>query len=202
MDLLTDTQKAPEEKLGMFALYLNRRDADMAIKALTRNGYSSEDISLLAPSRGGAHNYVYEQQMHVIQGAVVGAVLGMVLLGFGGFFISQRGIFINTNNFGVPQTDSTMLITITGLFFGFVLGAATGALAGIGIPQTAPKRYGFYLKEGGIVLVVHLRKTMDRLLLNRILEKTQGTDIRVLNEDEIWSTIIPEKKKLLQSEFN
>jgi len=194
-----DAKSEEDENFGMFALYLKRNDADLAIRLLERNGFKPEDISLLAPQRNGARNFVYDQKYSLIQGAVIGAFIGAVLLGLAGLFFGAKGLFTTNpgyNNFGVGFAPITAAVAAS---IGLVLGAASGVLVGIGSPKSAAKRYGFYLKEGGIVLVVHLKDQADQLVVSRILEKTRGQDINILDQSKIWSIIIPEKKKLVYS---
>jgi hypothetical protein len=146
-----------EENFGMFALYLKRNDADMAVKLLERNGFKPEDISLLAPQRNGARNFVYDQKNSLIQGAVIGAFIGAVVLGLAGLFFGAKGMFTTypaSSSLGLGFSPVSAAVAAT---IGMVLGAASGVLVGIGSPKSAAKRYGFYLKEGGIFLVVNLK---------------------------------------------
>ncbi len=168
------------ESLGLFALYTTRVEAENAVKTLEQSGFLNDTVSLLAPSRSGHHDFIYRQSSSLLQGAAIGAVSGAVLLALGSVFV-----------------QGTMWSAFIGGLVGLVFGAAAGALAGIGSPKSAAKRYGFYLKEGGIVLVIHLQRAADREKIERILEQTKGQDITLLDESKIWSTIIPEKKKLL-----
>jgi hypothetical protein len=193
------TPKNEDENFGMFALYLQRNDADLAVRLLERNGFKPEDISLLAPQKNGARNFVYNQKNSLIQGAVIGGFIGAVLLGLAGLFFGAKGMFTTPPGFSSFGTGFSPVSAAVSASIGLVLGAASGVLVGIGSPKSAAKRYGFYLKEGGIVLVVHLKDEGERLLVSRILEKTRGQDINILDQSKIWSIIIPEKKKLVYS---
>lgn len=190
-----------EESFGMFALYLKKEEASVAVRLLERNGFKSDDISLLAPVQNGPRNFVYDQANSLFRGAVIGAVVGAVTLGLIGLFIGSSGLLPSTVVLGTHlkaiEGDFSPVAAAVLAGIGLVLGAAAGVLVGIGSPKSAARRYGFYLKEGGIVLVVHLRKESDRLLVSRILEQTRGQDINILDESKIWSTIIPEKRKLV-----
>ena len=186
-----DTEK---EGLGAFALYMNLKEAELAVGALERNGFSQSDISMLAPQKSGSHDFVYHQPPSLLMGALIGAIVGLVILGSVGFLFGLREVALTSPGLG---PESTLMTTVVFSLMGVVLGAACGVLVGIGSPKSAAKRYGFYLKEGGIVLVVHLKDAAEKLLVGRILEKTRGQDINVLEEAQIWSTIIPEKKRLV-----
>ena len=187
---------ADREGLGAFALYLERNEAERAVSALQRNGFSAADISLLAPQRSGSHDFVYHQPPSLLKGALIGGFVGLFLAGFVGFLFGSRQVS-TAGGFDPLHAQSPVLTVIVFSLIGLVAGVAFGILAGIGSPKSAAKRYGFYLKEGGIVLVVHLKNAAEKALVGRILEKTKGQDISVLEESKIWSTIIPEKNRLI-----
>jgi hypothetical protein len=186
--------EAKKTKLGVFALYTNQKEANNAVRALERNGFLKDDVSMLAPSLSGHHDFVYHQRTHVLDFALIGSFIGLVLFGTATFLFDTRMLFFNSaydqNFLGVGATP---LMAFVGVAAGLILGAAIGALVGIGSPVSAAYRYGFYLKEGGIVLVVHIKNMAKKNIINRILEKTNGHYINVLDEAQIWSTIIPEK---------
>jgi hypothetical protein len=181
-------------KLGVFALYTNQKEAETAMKALEKNGFLKDDLSMLAPSLSGHHDFVYHQRTHMLDFAAIGSFIGLVLLGTVTFLFDTRMLFFNSaydNNF--IGLGANPVMAFIGATAGLILGAAIGALVGIGVPISAAHRYGFYLKEGGIVLVVRLKNMAKKDIINRILEKTNGQDINVLDEAQIWSTIIPAK---------
>lgn len=186
---IQDTEK--NEKAA-FGLYITRREADWAVRRLEKNGFNREDISILAPQAYGHRNFVYEQRTNIREGALIGALAGFFILGLVGFIwgFGDRRVTENLLPFW-------FLTTGLGCFLGLLFGAASGALAGIGMPKSAAKRYGFYLKEGGIILSVQVRNEKDRARVNQILESTRAQDIAELKESEIWRTIVPEKKKLI-----
>ena len=189
--------ESTKESLGMFALYLQKTEAETAARSLEQNGFLPEDISLLAPVKSGGRNFVYNQSYSLIQGAVVGAAIGAITLGFVGLFFGSNGLARTAANFNQYGMQFSPVSAFVSALIGVVLGAAAGVLVGIGSPKSAAKRYGLYIKEGGIDLVVHLKKETDRLIVSRILEKTRGQEINILEESKIWSTIIPEKQKLV-----
>jgi hypothetical protein len=206
MEYLIENSFAPvnldssNKSIGTFALYTNRKDADLAVTALTHNGFEPSDISLLAPNKSGSRDFVYRQSSSVSQGAFIGAALGFILLGVLGFLFGTQDLAQGSTGVNIQGWHvSSALTTLAGALVGLIYGAVCGALVGAGSPKSAAKRYGFYLKEGGIVLVAHLKNEADSLVASSILEKTQGQDINILDESQIWSTIIPEKKRLVFS---
>ena len=181
--------------LSAFGLYTNSQEIEKAIDRLEKNGFARDDISMLAPERSGRHDFVYEQETSLKEGALIGAVAGILILGFAGFLWGMSG--------RAGMTDAMLpfwlISTSAGALLGLLFGAAAGTLIGIGTPKSVAKRYGFYLKEGGTVLTVHLKNKDERKRARQILQTTNAQDISVLKDSKIWSTIVPEKKKLVYS---
>lgn len=181
--------KVQQKKFSIFAMFLSRKNVRNAIKSLKNHGYLLKDISLLTPEKHANHDFVYQQDTSIKSGALVGAVTGFFILGIIGFIMGLK----DPAHLG---TASRIIYTVLGMLIGLVFGAASGALVGIGTPKSAAKRYNFYLKEGGIVLMLHLKNEDDGIEANVILEKAGGQDLVVLEESQIWSTIMPENKRL------
>ncbi|MBC7420258.1 MAG: hypothetical protein H7328_05970 [Bdellovibrio sp.] len=198
-NLFSNTTNQPMAAFGMF---IHHYDAQKAISRLEKNGFARDDISILAPQKSGRRDFVQQQKTSLKAGAVIGAVIGFFVLGFLGLVLGL-GTFtqflpINQTN-TTTSTPSWVLSSIIGAIIGVIYGAASGALVGIGTPRSAAKRYGFYLKEGAIMLSVNLHSEGDRARVNNILEQSSAQDISELNVSEIWKTIVPEKKKLIYS---
>lgn len=187
-----------EKEMSVFALYTNQTDVEVARITLIENGILSEDISMLAPTRGGGHDFVYRQHTQLFQGAVIGAILGFIAGGSAGFFVDMQALFFVDT--ALPplliEPYLPMSNVLWSAFIGLLLGACCGALVGIGTTASAARRYAFYLTEGGIILVVRLKNLAHQKIVSSILEKNQGQDINTLKEQKIWSTIIPEKRRL------
>ena len=134
METIIENKFAPvdvdaKDGLGAFALYLNRKEAEMAVNALERNGFSHSDISMLAPQKSGHHDFVYHQPPSLLQGALLGALVGLVLLGSMGFLFGSREVTMNAPGLG---PESTLMTTLVFSMMGVILGAACGVLVGIG----------------------------------------------------------------------
>lgn len=189
--------KIEAQHLATYGMFLDHRSATVAVHALKKNGFSEKDISLIAPQKNGQRDFVYQQRTSIREGSIIGATLGFFILGFVGFLIGLNVVSETQTGFVDSRGFPTWLLTsLIGAAIGIVVGAASGALVGIGTPRSAAKRYGFYLKEGGIMLTVSLHSEADRLRANHILEKTGAQDISILDESNTWSTVVPEKQKL------
>ena len=180
--------KILKKEFAIFAMFLNRKKAKAAVKDLVFHGFLKKDIFMLSPDKKGNRDFVYNQNTGIKLGIQVGAIIGFFLMGLVGFIIGAKNPF----HLGF---SSWIVDLVFGSIFGLIFGAVAGALVGIGTPMPAIKRYGFYLKEGGIVVMVHLKNEEDSVEAHSVLEKAGGQDISVLEESQIWSTINPSNKK-------
>lgn len=169
-------------------MFLTRGDAKKAVRALRRHGYQIEDITLLAPDKHGNRDFVYYLESNILTGVLVGAAVGFVLLGL-------TGILVGGNDRIQLGTSSWIFTSAMASLGGLLLGAAAGALAGIGIPKPAVRRYKFYLHEGGSVVMMHLKNEPDKGEAHAVLESAGGQDITVLEESHVFSAVVPENKK-------
>lgn len=173
---------------SVFAMYVSRSNAESAIESLRKNDFADEDISLLSPNKNGKRDFVYQQNTSIATGMMIGAISGFFLLGL-------VGLYMGANQPEELGMASWIVSTVLASLIGLLLGAACGALVGIGTPPAAGKRYGFYLSEGGSIVKVRVRNEDDRQLALQLMERTRGQDITVLKDSAVWSTILPEKRR-------
>ncbi len=107
-------------------------------------------------------------------GAAVGVFLGGLVGALGG-----AHMFFNDN------MTALMFCSLFGLFFG----AASGALVGIGTPQSLRQRYLDSLQEGCILLSVHDRGFVADKSIYQILEETGASEIAEAHEASTWQLL-------------
>lgn len=187
---VTKVKRKPHHReFSIFAMFMKSSEARKAVRSLRRHGFRSEDILMLTPDKHGSRDFVYHQESNVLTGVLVGAAVGFVLLGLTGILVGGN----DRIQLGMSSWIFTSAIASLG---GLLFGAAAGALVGIGIPKPAVRRYKFYLHEGGIVVMMHLRNEEDKGEAHAVLEKADGQDISVLEETHAWSVVLPENEKL------
>lgn len=181
--------KSHHKEIAIFAMFLNRKNVKNAVKSLTEHGFLASDIKVLSPEKNGSRDFVYHLDTNVKTGLLIGAAVGFILLG-------MVGIIIGANNRIQLGMQSWIMNSTLAALGGLIFGAAAGALVGVGIPKPAAGRYKFYLKEGGLVVMMHLKSEEDKGEAHFILESAGGQDITILEESQIWSAVVPENKKL------
>lgn len=188
-----------EEHSAVFGMYLNREEAENAKVQLINEGFSYEDVSMLAPQPWGRKDFVYHQRTTIQEGAIIGGIFGLVIMGFVAFLMTGDGLNemqLTTATGAQSGSNAWILPSLIGCAIGLVLGGAIGALVGIGVPKAAAKRYGFYLKEGAVILAVKADTNQEREVADRVFFQTGAEDVSKLHESEIWKTIVQERRKL------
>lgn len=160
-------------------LFSNRMSAQKTIDQLNSNGYSSQNIHILAMKKEGEHNFIHGLPMNTRFGAIIGASVGFFLLGLVGFFL---GIILNNSVRGSVLVFNTLIGALLGIF----VGGASGALAGNGIPRVTNNRYGYYLNQGGLLLTVHIDTKDDEYKVTEIFKSTGAQDVSGLYDGEVW----------------
>jgi len=191
---------APER--AVFALYSDIESLKNAEYDLSKKMPASQTKKLVPlykePEDNSLKDFVYRQKTYMQFGALLGAVLGVVVVGILEITLSAVPQHLNL----YPLNDKFFLFALAiKIIAGTIAGTVVGALVGIGCPQRAGKRYGFYLKEGGLILAVRTNSRTETSKIIGILTLSLGKDITVLNLDEIWKTILPERNKLVERSY-
>lgn len=177
------------KKNAAFAVFKERTEVDRAFLDLKAEGFRSNEVSVVLPEHDGAKDFAASDNMtRITQGAITGGSTGLIVgLGLGllaGYNVLPLVIMAPFN--------PIMGALIVG-FFGLILGAASGALVGIGTPAKPSERYAAYLDDGGILVSVHVEDPERAQRVMEILERNKGTDISEINEDEAWRGVFAHK---------
>lgn len=189
-----ENQKVFEEGKAVFGVFRRIAEATEARESLRSNGYSHADISIVYPPRHPPRDFLQHQHRLIGVGALVGAAIGGVVFLVIGILISMRTIPVPALQQGSVIPDQMLMIGVI-LVGGIVFGAASGALVGIGTPQSVTKRYAEYVDSGGILMSVRVRSEDDATQAKFIFKKTGAQEIALLREDEGWSIIHKKTEK-------
>lgn len=176
-----------------FGFFKTSEEAKMAMRALKKSGFNNSDIYVLYPETMHKEFTAHERRQ-VLIGAIIGAVLGfMVILAISA--VISLGFF-HLEAFARFTSTQILFIVFMGSGLGVLIGAACGALVGIGTPKRAAVRYGDYVgRSGGVLVSVRTPNSQQETKAHDVLERTGGNDIKSLtDEDKSWQTIIEEKR--------
>jgi F0F1-type ATP synthase assembly protein I len=189
---------------AVFGVYRTQSEIDKAIAWLKSLGCNLNHVSTTYPEQQGPQAFGSIQGTRIQQGLLAGTLVGSMIGAVVGLLITT-GV-IPLSGFGHFSPFGISLGFILGIVIGGLAGAACGSLVGIGVPESVGKRYRSYLKDGGILLSIHLNtnlagdvapsvaqhgevKRVSPKDLKHVLEMTGGQDVMVTEEDATWDEI-------------
>lgn len=142
--------------------------AIQAIKRLKMDGYTGDEISVLAKHKDKLDRIENVTDANVEKehagGAIGGAVTGGVLGGIGALLVEFGVLAIP--GVGPFLAAGPIAATLTGMAAGGVVGGIAGALIDMGFSETDAKEYENYLSEGNILVLVDDRDNRNRVYDN------------------------------------
>ncbi|WP_159886156.1 general stress protein [Paenibacillus puerhi] len=163
-------------------VFNNEEEAIRVIEQLKRDGYRSEDISLIGKNRGDLDSISKDTGTNVETGAVTGAATGGVVGGVTGLLAGIGALAIPA--IGPILAAGPIAATLAGAAVGAGAGGIVGGLIGLGIPEDEARAYEEYVKEGKILVLVESDATRDRKAIDTFRNN------RTLNEK--WYSRYPE----------
>jgi hypothetical protein len=166
-----DTRKPNAMSKSVVATYASVRDANDAIEALHRAGFSTEEISLLVTDIAKKKHFAIEQGNKAAEGAGIGSAVGGAVGALAAGLTVAAGLILP----GLGALVAGPLIAaLAGAGVGGAAGGIIGGLVGAGFNETEAKLIENELKDGNIVIGV-LHDDGDRVKLARnVLEQTNS----------------------------
>lgn len=168
-------------KKSVLGIFRQREQMENCVERLKTEGFRNSDISVLMPDpHSGAGTLGVEAKSKMPEGTMVGGGVGLAaggvlgwLAGIGAIAIPGVGPFI---------AAGPIVGMLAGLGTGAAVGAMTGGLIGMGIPEFEAKRYEGIMLNGGILLSVHVDDPDWRMKAHRILKETGADEITSTGE--------------------
>ncbi|MGZ3773935.1 MAG: quinol:electron acceptor oxidoreductase subunit ActD [Bdellovibrio sp.] len=165
----------------VFGIFQTRESLDTCVSNLKQQGFRSEDVSVLLPGQGETQTIGHEKGTKAPEGAVVGGGTGAILGGALGWLVGA-GMIATIPALGPLVAAGPILSLLTGLGVGGAVGGVTGALVGLGLPEYEAKRYEKFVKEGGLLLSVHVDDDNWEKKAKDVLESSGAKDIAASTE--------------------
>lgn len=162
-----------DDKKAVFGIYHGRPAVEHGVDRLKQSGFSSSDISVLMPEKGGSEKFAHENSTKAPEGATTGAGTGLVVGGALGWLVGIGALAIP--GVGPLIAAGPIVAMLAGAGSGAALGGIAGGLIGLGIPEYEAKRYEQYVKDGGILLSVHTANS-DLIEKAKVILKETGAD--------------------------
>lgn len=151
---------------------------------LRNAGFSPSDISVLAPDRG-VRDMGHQNATKAPEGAAAGAGTGAILGGALGWLAGIGALAIP--GVGPLIAAGPILAALSGAAVGGTVGGATGGLVGLGIPEYEAQQYAGKLREGNILLAVHVEDSDEAATARKILTEEKAESISTGNEASVPS---------------
>ncbi|WP_413944674.1 quinol:electron acceptor oxidoreductase subunit ActD [Bdellovibrio sp. HCB-162] len=167
---------AKQGRKVVFGIFKNRSELESCVDQLRLDGFRAEDVSVLMPEKGDTATFAHEKQTKAPEGAAIGTGTGAVLGGAFGWLVGI-GAIATIPALGPLVAAGPIMSALAGLGVGGAVGGVTGALVGIGIPEYEAKRYEKYVKDGGMLISVHVDDNEWEDKAEKILEAAGAQDI-------------------------
>ncbi len=169
-----------DKNKSVFGIYQNRAAAENGVNFLKTNGFEMKDISLLLPQEAGSQEMTYVKGSRASEGAAAGAGTGAILGGVLGLLFGIGSIAIP--GVGPFIAAGPLMVALAGMGVGGTLGIVSGTLVGFGFPEYEAQRYEGYVKQGGVLISVHVADHELSEKAKNLLKITDAKDISVVNE--------------------
>jgi hypothetical protein len=139
-------------------------DEDEAIKAiddLKNQGYTADEISVIAKNSDDFSRINEETGTKAPEGMAAGAATGGVVGGVTGLLVSLGALAIPV--VGPFLAAGPVVATLTGAAAGASAGGLVGGLIGVGLSEEEAHQYNEYVDEGYILVLVNSRPGRDRV---------------------------------------
>jgi hypothetical protein len=153
---------------------------------LKRAGFGNQEISALLPDLRGTRDFAYEHGTKAPEGATTGGVAGLGigaalgwLAGIGALSIPGVGPFI---------AAGPIMAALSGAALGTTAGGIIGALVGMGIPEFEARRFDGKIRQGSMLVSVHVENPNQRNAARDIFKQHNAEDITTGTEAHATST--------------
>jgi hypothetical protein len=167
---------------AVFGIFDDRVTLERAVTDLKAGGFRNTDISVLMPSEESTKNFAHEKATKAPEGATTGAASGVAVGGVLGWLAGIGALAIP--GIGPFVAAGPIMAALAGAGIGGAVGGVAGALVGMGIPEYEAKRYEALVKQGGILLSVHVDDSDWLDKAKRILEADGARDISSTTEEK------------------
>ncbi|MEC2074683.1 general stress protein [Metabacillus fastidiosus] len=145
-----------EHEKHLVGVYNTEQEVIQAVEDLKRQGYSTEDISVIGKNKDEIKDINDATGTKAEEGLAAGLATGGILGGLVGLLAGVGALAIP--GIGPLIAAGPIAATLTGAAVGAGAGGLAGALIGMGIPEEEASRYEGFVKEGKILVVVERRE--------------------------------------------
>jgi sporulation protein YlmC with PRC-barrel domain len=165
---------------NVYGTFEDRDKVEKAVDRLRKEGFRSNDISVVFPDRDLSKEFAIEKNTKAPEGALAGGGTGLVLGGTLGWLAGVGMIAIP--GIGPLLAAGPIVAAIAGAGVGSAVGGIAGALIGLGVPELEAKRYEEEVKRGRILVSVHCDSVGAAHNARTVLEDFGGSSVFLSGE--------------------
>lgn len=166
---------------AVFGIFNDRLTLEKAVDQLKVNGFRNSDISVLMQDTGDTTDFAHEKNTKAPEGVATGASTGILGGGILGWLAGAGALAIP--GIGPFVAAGPIMAAIAGAGIGGAVGGITGGLLGLGIPEYEAKRYENFVKEGGMLISVHVDDREWSSKARELLERCGARDVARVGEE-------------------
>jgi len=170
----------PKGKKVVFGIFDSKSQVERGVETLKSEGFRNSDVSVLMSSMQSSKDFAHEKATKAPEGATTGVATGALLGGTLGWLAGIGTLAIP--GIGPFVAAGPIMAALAGAGAGGVLGGVTGALIGLCIPEYEAKRYEGLIKNGGILLSVHVDDVDWKKKAFELLKSCGARDISSTSE--------------------
>lgn len=165
---------------SVFGIFRDQQALDRTINILKTQNFRNADISVLMQSKQGTKDFAFEKHTKAPEGATTGAATGAVAGGIFGWLVGAGALAIP--GLGPFIAAGPIMAAIAGAGVGGTVGGVAGGLIGLGIPEFEAQRYEGYVKDGGMLISIHVDDSKWETKAREILEENGAVNIATTSE--------------------
>jgi sporulation protein YlmC with PRC-barrel domain len=165
---------------AVYGVYSDREHVERAVEKLRKEGFLSDDISVVFPDRDMNKEFALEKNTKAPEGAMAGGGTGLIVGGTLGWLVGIGTLAIP--GVGPLLAAGPIVAALAGAGVGGAVGGIAGALIGLGLPEIEAKRYEEEIKAGRILISIHCENLHAAQSARKVLEDSGGKDVFLSGE--------------------
>jgi hypothetical protein len=164
-------------KKSVVGIVRTQGQAQSIVDDLHGIGVPTSDVSALFPDQSGTKDFAHENNTKAPEGAIAG-------VGAGGALGGTLGLLAGIGALAIPGVGpliaaGPLLGALSGAAAGAAVGGIAGALIGMGIPELEAKTYEGKIRDGNVLLAVHVEDAELQKRVKSVFERHDAKDISV-----------------------
>ena len=165
---------------AVYGVYSDREHVEKAVDRLRKEGFLSNDISVVFPDRDMNKEFALEKNTKAPEGAMTGGGTGLLVGGTLGWLVGIGTLAIP--GVGPLLAAGPIVAALAGAGVGGAVGGIAGGLIGLGLPEIEARRYEEEIKAGRILISVHCESVHAAQGARKVLEDSGAKDVFLSGE--------------------